>query len=247
MSLSMYQFSPQQAALLSAPNSSGGNFGDMNTVYSKNNSNTANSFGTTSREQQHFDIANYQMFNSSLSLGVDCAAINASAGRPDVNGNGCFPASPSAQRAAVQLDAKYNTVGPTASEMVLAAGDLLLSPARFADQNSYVGPEISDFSFQPRLMGTRDTADDGCGNLGYDGSVESCALNGDLALPYPSSSDPRTMYGTSEPHSGFWDELNLETNVDQGCYSGSSDQSMCNLESVELGYGNTPVPSQYGN
>ena len=254
--LSTYNFSPEQTNLLSAPASSGANFGDINMVYSRNNATSQGSFGLSTREEESFDAANYQMFNPTLSLGVDCSALNSSAGRPNQDQLGvsaCYPASPSAQKAAFQLDARYNTSGPSASQIVLAQGDILYAPSRFADQNNYISPEMSDYTFQPRLMGTRDNVSPGCVSTGYGESIgnsEYCALQGDLSLPYNVSSDPRTMYGVDEPRSGYWESLVLGGGEPKGCFPMQFDQTqqyMCNVNQVEPGAGKVKIPPQYKN
>lgn len=248
----MYQFTPSQANILGAP--VGANmFGEIDQVFSRDNASTKAHFGTSTIDAISYDAANRQFFNDTLELGVDCGRINSAAGRPDLNiataGSACYPASMSAQRAAKQMDSNYNAYGPTAEQVVLAQGDIRYAPSRFADQNNYNGPSISDDSFQPRLMGTRDVAPSGCFTSLIDqtyGNISSCALADD-PLPYPSTTDPRMGYGVDSPHTEYWSPLELGGMTPAGCEVMTGDDmaaSMCNIESVQGG-GGAPIPPNY--
>lgn len=254
---SEYQFTPMQSNMLSAP-VVGQYFAEQDMVYSKDNSSTKAQFGLSSHDQQSYDAANYYMFNPTMELGVDCGRTNEAAGRPNLNGvsnsggGACYPMSAAAQNASMQLDANFNSFGPSAEQVILAEGDIRYAPARFVDQNNYVSPAMSDFTYQPRLMGTRDGAASGCSSTGIDqtiGNSSMCALQDD-PLPYFSSSDPRTVYGVDEPHSSYWSSLEGGGMVSQGCSQLSDnymlDTSACNLESVETGMP-PRIPPQYGN
>ena len=254
---SEYQFTPMQSNMLSAP-VVGQYFAEQDMVYSKDNSSTKAQFGLSSHDQQSYDAANYYMFNPTMELGVDCGRTNEAAGRPNLNGvtnsggGACYPMSAAAQNASMQLDANFNSFGPSAEQVILAEGDIRYAPARFVDQNNYVSPAMSDFTYQPRLMGTRDGAASGCSSTGIDqtiGNSSMCALQDD-PLPYYSSSDPRTVYGVDEPHSSYWSSLEGGGMVGQGCSQLSDnymlDTSACNLESVETGMP-PRIPPQYGN
>lgn len=255
-STSEYEFTPMQTNMLSAP-VVGQYFAEQDMVYTKDNASTKAQFGLSSNDQQSYDAANYWMFNPSLELGVDCGRANEAAGRPNLNGvtssggGACYPMSQSAQRASMQLDANFNSYGPSAEQVVLAEGDIRYAPARFADQNNYVSPSMSDFTYQPRLMGTRDTVSSGCNSSAIDqtiGNSTVCAL-GDDPLPYFSSSDPRTLYGVDEPHSTYWGAMDDGGIVGSGCSQMSQDYmldtSMCNVASVETGMP-PRIPPQYG-
>jgi hypothetical protein len=120
------------------------------------------------------------------------------------------------------------------------------------DQNNYVSPSVSDFTYQPRLMGTRDSVGSGCSSTAIDqtvGNSSMCALADD-PLPYFRSSDPRTLYGVDEPHSSYWSSIDAGGLVAQGCGQMSQDYaldtSMCNLGSVETGMP-PRIPPAYGN
>jgi hypothetical protein len=248
---SQYNLTPFQSAALSAPQE-GQNFAEINQVFTTDNSSTQAHWGLSSREQQEWDAANYNFFNTTLALGVDCARTNEAAGRPNAAGGACYPASISAQKAAMQLDANYNAYAPSAEQVVLAEGDIRYAPAR-QTRNNYVSPALSDFTFQPRLMGTRDTLAPGCASTEIDqtlGNSTACGLTDDLALPYYSSEDPRTLYGVDEPHSAYWNRLQLGGYVPNGCTQMSNDyqfdSSMCNLQSVEPGAA-PRMPAQYPN
>lgn len=246
----MYQFTPSQANVLGAP--VGANmFGEIDQVFSRDNASTKAHYGTSTVDAMSYDAANRQFFNDTLELGVDCGRINSAAGRPDngMAGSACYPASTSAQRAAKQMNANYNSYGPSAEQVVLAQGDIRYAPARYADQNNYNGPSISDDSFQPRLMGTRDVAPSGCASSLIDqtyGNISSCALADD-PLPYPSNTDPRMGYGVDSPHTEYWSPLELAGNAPVGCEVMTGDDmaaSMCNLSSVMTG-ATAPIPPQY--
>ena len=256
-STSEYQFTPMQSNMLSAP-VVGQYFAEQDMVYSKDNSSTKAQFGLSSTDQQSYDAANYYMFNPTMELGVDCGRTNEAAGRPNLNGvsnsggGACYPMSATAQKASMQLDANFNSFGPSAEQVILAEGDIRYAPARYVDQNNYVSPAMSDFTYQPRLMGTRDGAASGCSSTGIDqtiGNSSMCALQDD-PLPYFSSSDPRTLYGVDEPHSSYWSSLEGGGMVSQGCSQLSEnymlDTSACNLQSVETGMP-PRIPPQYGN
>ena len=193
-----------------------------------------------------------------MELGVDCGRANESAARPNLSsvqsagGGACFPMSTSAQRASKQLDASYNSYAPSAEQVVLAEGDIRYAPSRFVDQNNYITPPVSDLSFQPRLMGTRDTVASGCYNTNIDqtvGNSTACAIMDD-PLPYFRSSDPRTSYGVDEPHSTYWSSLDEGDLMPNGCQQMDGDYmldtSLCNLNSVEAGMP-PRIPPQYGN
>jgi len=247
----MYQFTPSQANVVGAP--VGANmFGEIDQVFSRDNASTKAHFGTSTVDAISYDAANRQFFNDTLELGVDCGRINSAAGRPDGGGGSmgaCYPASISAQRAAKQMDPSYNAYGPTASQVVLAQGDVRYAPSRFADQNNYSGPSISDDSFQPRLMGSRDVAPSGCATSLIDQTyvnISSCSLADD-PLPYPDSTDPRKGYGVDTPHTQYWSPLALGGSAPEGCEIMAGDDmgaSMCNIESVTSG-ASAPIPPNY--
>lgn len=253
--VSQYQFTPMQSNAMSAP-IAGQYFAEQDMVYTTDNSSTKAHFGLSSIDQIQYDAANYYLFNPTLELGVDCGRLNEAAGRPNLNlisssgGGACYPASISATKAAKQLDANYNSFAPSAEQVVLAEGDIRYAPARYVDQNNYVSPPLTDFTYQPRLMGTRDAVGPGCYSSGIDqtqGNTSTCGLVGD-PLPYKSSSDPRTNYGVDEPHSQYWSSLNLGGIVPQGCTPMSADYTLntaeCSLASVEAGP-NAGIPPQY--
>lgn len=250
--VSEYQFTPVQTQALSAP-IVGQYFAEQDQVFSRDNASTKAHFGSSSIDQQSYDAANYQMFNPTLELGVDCGRVNEAAARPDVGNSGCYPASISAQKAATQMDANYNAFAPSAATVVLAEGDLRYAPARFADQNNYISPSMSDYTYQPRLMGTRDTVSGGCFSTQLDGTIgnsTTCALRDD-PLPFYKSSDPRTAYGVDEPHSPYWANLEESNLVRSGCHAMSDNfqthASMCNLNSVLPGFPQVRMPANYGN
>ena len=255
-SLSEYQFSPLQSNALSAPQF-GQNFGDITQVFTRENASTNAKWGGNTRESQQFDSASYYMFNPTLHQGVDCGRVNTAAGRPNltsidaVGGSACYNASISSEAAAKSLDPAYNSYAPSAVQVILAEGDVRYAPSRFADQMNYLSPSLSDNTFQPRLMGTRDTVGSGCYSTQIDqtvGNSTSCALRDD-PLPYLSSSDPRTAYGVDEPHSQYWAAMNLGGVQPQGCEQISNDYqyhtSMCATQSVEGGMPPKYIP-QYG-
>ncbi len=248
----MYQFTPSQANVVGAP--VGANmFGEIDQVYSRDNASTKAHYGTSTVDAISYDAANRQFFNDTLELGVDCGRINSAAGRPNLGlttgGSACYPASISAQRAAKQMDSSYNSYGPTAEQVVLAQGDIRYAPSRYADQNNYNGPSISDDSYQPRLMGTRDVAPSGCSTSLIDqtfGNTSSCALADD-PLPYPMVTDPRMGYGVDSPHTQYWSPMELAGATPQGCAVMSGDDgssSACNISSVQGG-ATARVPPNY--
>lgn len=254
-STSEYQFTPAQSNMLSAP-VVGQYFAEQDMVYTTDNASTKAQFGLSSHDQQSYDAANYYMFNPTLELGVDCGRTNEAAGRPNLDlvssagGGACYPMSTSAQRASKQLDASFNSYAPSAEQVVLAEGDIRYAPSRFVDQNNYVSPSMSDLSYQPRLMGTRDAAQSGCSSTSIDqtiGNSTQCALQDD-PLPYFRSSDPRTLYGVDEPHSEYWASLDQGGMVGTGCSQLSNDYtldtSVCNVASVETGMP-PRIPPQY--
>jgi hypothetical protein len=256
-STSEYQFTSQQSNMLSAP-IVGQYFAEQDMVYTTDNASTKAHFGLSSHDQQSYDAANYYLFNPAMELGVDCGRTNESAARPNLSsvqsagGGACFPMSMSAQRASKQLDASYNSYAPSAEQVVLAEGDIRYAPSRFVDQNNYITPPVSDLSFQPRLMGTRDTVASGCYNTNIDqtvGNSTACAIMDD-PLPYFRSSDPRTSYGVDEPHSAYWSSLDEGDLMPNGCQQMDGDYmldtSLCNLNSVEAGMP-PRIPPQYGD
>lgn len=237
---STYQFSKSQANVIGAP--VGANmFGEIDQVYSRDNASTKAHYGTSTVDAISYDAANRQFFNDTMELGVDCGRINTAAGRPNVAGGACYPASISAQKASKQMDAAFNSYGPSAEQVVLAQGDVRYAPSRYADQNNYTGPSISDDSFQPRLMGTRDVAPSGCSTSLIDqttGNISSCAIADD-PLPYPSNTDPRTGYGVDSPHTDYWAAIDMAgSSAMAGCQVMTGDDmsaSMCNISSVQGG------------
>lgn len=244
----MYQFTPAQAKVVGAP--VGANmFGEMDQVFSRDNASTKAHFGTSTADAMNYDAANRQFFNNTMGLGVDCGRVNSAAGRPDgaPGGSACYPASTSVQRASKALNAGYNAYG-SAEQVVLAQGDVRYAPSRFADQNNYTGPSISDSSFQPRLMGTRDAAPSGCSTSLIDqtyGNISSCSL-ADNPLPYPSATDPRVGYGVDSPHTEYWSPLALAGSTPEGCVVMTGDDlasSMCNISSVTTG--TSPIAPNY--
>jgi len=247
---SAYQFTPSQANVIGAP--VGANmFGEIDQVYSRDNASTKAHYGTSTVDAISYDAANRQFFNDTMELGVDCGRINTAAGRPDVAGGACYPASIAAQRASKQMDPAFNSYGPSAEQVVLAQGDVRYAPSRFADQNNYMGPSISDDSFQPRLMGTRDVAPSGCSTSLIDqttGNISSCALADD-PLPYPSNTDPRTGYGVDSPHTEYWSPIDMAgSSAMAGCQVMTGDDmaaSVCNVASVQGGLP-VKIPPAYG-
>jgi hypothetical protein len=245
-STSTYNFSESQANIIGAP--VGANmFGEIDQVFSRDNASTKAHYGTSTTDAISYDAANRQFFNDTMELGVDCGRLNMAAGRPDVAGGRCYPPSISAQRASKQMNPTYNSYGPSAEQIVLAEGDIRYAPSRFADQNNYMGPSISDDSFQPRLMGTRDLAPTGCSTSTIDqtiGNISSCALADD-PLPYPDSTDPRVGYGVDSPHTDYWSPIDMAgSSAMAGCQVMMGDDasaSMCNIDSV---MGGMDAPSQ---
>lgn len=257
--VSQYHFTPLQSNAMSAP-IAGQYFAEQDMVYTTDNASTKAHFGLSSIDQIQYDAANYYLFNPTLELGVDCGRVNEAAGRPNLNyisqtgGGACYPASISATKAAKQLDASYNDFAPSAEQIVLAEGDIRYAPARYVDQNNYVSPPLTDFTYQPRLMGTRDAVSQGCFNSSIDqtqGNTTTCSLNtAELGQPYPAyptSSDPRTNYGVDEPHSQYWSSLNAGGVFPKGCQPMSDDYTLgtseCNLHSTEAGP--SKIPPQY--
>ena len=248
---SAYQFSESQANVIVAP--VGANmFGEIDQVYTRDNASTKSHYGTSTVDAISYDAANRQFFNDTMQLGVDCGRLNTAAGRPNggVGGSACYPASISAQRASKQMNAAFNSYGPSAEQIVLAQGDVRYAPSRYADQNNYMGPSISDDSFQPRLMGTRDVAPSGCSSSLIDqtlGNMSSCALADD-PLPYPSNTDPRVGYGVDSPQTDYWSPLDMAgSSAMAGCATMTGDDSsasMCNIASVQ-GHGAANTPSPY--
>lgn len=246
--VSQYHFNPVQSNAMSAP-IAGQYFAEQDMVYTTDNASTKAHFGLSSIDQIQYDAANYYLFNPTLELGVDCGRLNEAAGRPNLNfvsqagGGACYPMSISATKAAKQLDANYNSFAPSAEQIVLAEGDIRYAPARFVDQNNYVSPPLTDFTYQPRLMGTRDPLSDGCYASSLDqtqGNTTICGLaDPDIALPYKSSSDPRTNYGVDEPHSQYWSSLNLGGVFPKMCEPMSDNFTLgvaeCDLGSVQAG------------
>lgn len=247
--VAQYEFTPTQANAISAP-LLGQYFAEQDVLYSRDNASLKAHYGTSNEEQITYDAANRQFFNDTLELGLDCGRANTAAGRPNggVNGAACYAPSISATRAAKQMNANYNNYQPTAEQVVLAEGDIRYAPARYVDQNNYAAPSISDFSFNPRLMGTRDFAGAGC-SVDTEGNIETCALADD-PLPYSTSADPRTSWGVDEPRSQYWDDAMMFNNPPGSCTSTNSGQypdnwsEMCNLNVVEPG-GAPNIPVQY--
>ena len=248
--VSMYNFTPSQANVLGAPVSSS-MFGEIDQVYTRDNASTKAHFGLSTPDSMSYDAANYYFFNETLSLGVDCGRVNAAGGRPDLTvattgGSACYLPSISAQKAAKAINPNYNSFSASAEELVLAEGDIRYAPSRFADQNNYNGSSISDASFQPRLMGTRDAAPSGCTSTNLDqslGGLSSCSL-ADNPLPYPFNTDPRVGYDVDSPHTNYWSPLDLLGAVPTGCEL-MGDMSVCDLGSV-MSSGPTNLPPQYG-
>jgi hypothetical protein len=216
-------------------------------AYTSDNSSTFAQFGLSSREQESFDAANYRLFNIFLEMGTSCGAVNLGTGRPDLSGNlvsgggACPMPSKSMEDAAIALDPRYNFGDSTAEQVTLASGDVLYAPGRYVDQMNYVEP-TSDFTYQPRLMGTRDNVSAGCHTSGIDqtqGNTATCALQDDLKLPYWSSSDPRTNYGTDEPHSMYWAPMDLGGVMPDSCVPMAADYQLgvseCNRRAVQGG------------
>lgn len=242
--MSEYQFTETQQNAIAAPDL-GQHFALQDSVFTATNASIKAHYGTSSADQISFDAANRQMFNPYGSLGVTCPTVNAAAARPDLgasgpgNGSACPAPSPSFNRAMSAMDSGFNAYGPSASQVVLAEGDVRYAPARFVDQNNFAGPSVSDFTYQSRLMGTRDSVSSGCAT-DLDAGITMCALRDD-PLPYPESSDPRTAYGVDEPRSQYWDggmdggyAAKMCNNMGNSEYPYSL-TSMCNLESVEAG------------
>lgn len=243
----MYQFSEAQANVIGAP--VGANmFGEIDQVYTRDNASTKAHFGTSTRDAISFDASNRQFVNDTMALGVDCGRINTAAGRPNVGimGAACYPASVPVEQAAKKMDPAYNSYAASAQTVVLAQGDVLYAPSRFADQNNYIGPSISDDSFQPRLMGTRDVAPSGCASSMLEqtiGNTSVCALADD-PLPYPSNTDPRVGYSVDSPHTDYWSPMDMAgASAEAGCRV-EDGASMCNIQSVQGG-GPARVPSSY--
>lgn len=243
---SYYQLNDRQSNELSAP-AVAQSWATISQAYTTDNSSTFAQFGLSSREQESFDAANYRLWNQYLEMGTSCSAVNAGTGRPDlasnsVSGGGACPMpSASMENAALSLDPRYNFGDIRAEQVTLASADVLYAPGRFVDQMNYVEPN-SDFTFQPRLMGTRDQVSAGCYTSAIDqtqGNTSTCGLQEDLTLPYFSSSDPRTMYGTDEPHSMYWSPLDLGGVMPDSCVPMASDYQLatpeCNLRAVQAG------------
>lgn len=245
-STSYYALSPGQSNQLSTPDVAQ-SWGTISQAYTSDNSSTFAKFGLSSREQESFDAANYRLWNQFLEMGTSCGAVNLGTGRPNLSGNlvsgggACPMPSKSMETAAIALDPRYNFGDNTAEQVTLASGDVLYAPGRFVDQMNYVEP-TSDFTYQPRLMGTRDNVSSGCFTSGIDqtqGNTATCALQEDLRLPYWSSSDPRTNYGTDEPHSMYWAPMDLGGLMPDSCVPMASDYQLatseCNRRAVEGG------------
>jgi len=243
-SMSTYEFTDTQQNAIAAP-LVGQYFAEQDSVYTSNNASIKAHYGTSTPEQINFDAANRQMMNTYAELGVDCGATNMAAARPDLGmggvgtGSACPKPSPSFQRAMKQMDSGFNSSGPSASQLVLAQGDTLYAPARFADQNNFSAPSLSDFTYQSRLMGTRDSVSSGC-VTDFEAGITACALSDD-PLPYSESTDPRTAYGVDEPHSQYWSggydsgyASKMCHNMNDRMYP-NSNSAMCNLASVEPG------------
>ncbi len=242
--VSQYQFTDTQQNAIAAP-LVGQYFAEQDQVFSKDNASIKAHYGTSTVDQISFDAANRQMYNVYADLGVDCGRTNTAAARPDLGlggpgrGSACPKPSPGFQKAMKQMDANFNTYGPSAAQLVLAEGDVLYAPARFVDQNNFAAPSVSDFTYQARLMGTRDAVSSGC-TTDLETGMSMCAL-ADNPLPYPESADPRTAYGVDEPHSQYWAGAEQGSyapkmchNIAHGMYPQST-SSMCNLASVEAG------------
>lgn len=247
--LSEYHFTEAQANAISAP-LLGQYFAEQDQLFSRDNASLKAHYGTSNEEQITYDAANRQFFNDTLELGLDCSRANTAAARPNANvtGSACYPASPSATRAAKQIDANYNSYQPSAEQVVLAQGDIRYAPARFVDQNNFASPSITDFTFQPRLMGTRDYVGSGC-SVDEEGQISTCALQDD-PLPYQSVADPRTSWGVDDPHSDYWGSLGDSSLFTGSCVSTNGGQypdnwsEMCSLAVVEPGP-SRPVAPQY--
>lgn len=250
---SMYEFSASQANVIGAPVGAS-MFGEIDQIYSRDNASTKAHFGTSTTDAISYDAANRQFFNDTMALGVDCGRLNVAAGRPNLSvttgGSACYPASISQQVASRQMDSAYNSYGPSAEQVVLAQGDIRYAPSRFADLNNYSGPSISDDSFQPRLMGTRDAAPSGCSTTMLEqsqGGMSSCSL-ADNPLPYPSTTDPRVGYGSDSPHTQYWSPIDMAGSAAAaGCSVMNNDSmssSVCNISSVQGGSA-ASIPQQY--
>jgi hypothetical protein len=238
----MYQFSERQANVIGAPVGAD-MFGEIDQVYSRDNASTKAHYGTSTVDAISYEAANRQFVNDSMALGVDCAQLNVAAGRPNLGnvtsgGSACYQPSISQQAGSKAMDASYNSYGPSAEQIVLAQGDVLRAPSRFADLQSYAGPSLSDDSFQPRLMGTRDEVASGCSTSVIDqtvGNTTVCALADD-PLPYPNNTDPRVGYGVDSPHSAYWSPIDqVGSRAMAGCQVSMGDDSafsMCDTQSV---------------
>jgi hypothetical protein len=242
-SMSSYPFTSTQQNALAAP-LVGQYFAEQEQVFTQNNASVKAHYGTSTVDQISYDAGNRQMFNPNAELGLDCGRANTAGGRPDLGlsgpgmGSACPAPSTSFQKAAMSMDAQFNAYAPNARQLVLAQGDTYLAPARFADQNNYGAPSVSDFTYQSRLMGTRDVASSGC-VTDQESGLSMCALTDD-PLPYPSSGDPRTAYGVDSPNSQYWSgdygitastTPKLCHNIAHGSYPDST-SAMCNLQSV---------------
>lgn len=217
-------------------------FALQDTQFTLANASTKAPFGTNTVDQQKFDAANHAMFNSYASLGVSCTTVSMAAGRPDldVSGNGaaCPFSSPEMEAAMKANNIGFNNYGTPASQVLLAESDLRYAQARFVDKENYTTPSISDFTFQPRLMGTRDTTLEGC--KVNESGVTECALTDD-PLPYPMSDDPRTNYGALN-RSSFWDNFPEEDSKHVTCDMNGNSVA-CDLKLVEAGSTPPQIPT----
>ena len=130
----------------------------MQPVY--RNSSTVRSGDGYATDTTAFRAANRQFVNDTLSLGVDCAQVNAKEGRPSVGvgfgsvachtpsiSSGSAAAPPSSSHTTnhhhhhqqqQQQQTRPSTSTASAAQMVMAQSDIRYAPSRFADQNSHI-------------------------------------------------------------------------------------------------------------
>jgi len=213
---------------MSAPVSSSA-FAQMDQVFSRDNASVKAQYGISSRDATDYDAANRHTFNDMLQMSVDCGRVNAAGGRPNVNFHGaaCYAPSPDMYKQAVSSDAQYNAFAP-ADQLILMESDVRYALARFADQNNYAGPTVSD---NTGGVPARSAPYTGCETSNFhqaSGALSMCSYE-NFPRPYPNNTDPREAYGVASPSGGFWDALPAAPDF-KGCERvGESGNTFCSL------------------